>query len=205
VAKTQTASPQLGLTRAKAILIGVLGVVLVAVVFMQYRRFSGGGTLEAAGPATAPPSKPRVEKATTSAVKPAVATEAATHDAQTALLELDQAKWKSPDVATVIAYDPFALPAAFPQPPRIVGEGRIDGSGLTAAEQTQQLADALEAVRTQLDELKQRGVQVILGKNGEYVAMVGDRLIHVGDEINQFTVTDINPRDGVLVEWKDSQ
>ena len=56
----------------------------------------------------------------------------------------------------------------------------------------------------QLEELKQRGVHVIVSKNDQYVAMIGDRMIHVGDEINGFTVTAIDP-EGVRVERKEAE
>ena len=50
---------------------------------------------------------------------------------------------------------------------------------------------------------KQRGVHVIVREGDQYVAVIGDRMLHVGDEINGFTVTAIDP-DGVHVERKES-
>ena len=64
-----------------------------------------------------------------------------------------------------------------------------------------QLADTVAKLQTELEELRQRGVSVIVKQHDEYVAMIGDRTIHVGDEINGFTVTAIEP-DGVRVERK---
>ena len=55
----------------------------------------------------------------------------------------------------------------------------------------------------QLEELKQRGVHVIVLEGNDYVAWIGDRKLHVGDTINEFTVTAIDP-DGVHVERKES-
>jgi len=131
----------------------------------------------------------------------------ADRDTQAALLEFDQAKWKSPELSVVVAYDPFALPPGFPQPPRVHNasdevSGAIDDS--TAADRAKELADALEELQTQLDDLKQRGVHVIVSQNDQYVAMIGDRVIHVGDKINEFTVTEIDPS-GVRVERKDAE
>jgi hypothetical protein len=49
-------------------------------------------------------------------------------------------------------------------------------------------------------------VHVIVGQKGQYVAMIGDRMVHVGDEIgNGFTVTEIDPKEGVSVDWKSSE
>jgi hypothetical protein len=207
VAKTATTSQQLGLTRGKAILIGVLAVALLGVIVVQYRRFSGGGAPQVAAPATpmratkarAMRSDAAATKQPTSAPKPDGGTDAA-------FREFDQMKWKSPTLAEVIAYDPFALPGAFPQPPRFVGADDADtGEALTAEEQAQQIVDALAELRMQLEELKQRGVHVILGKDGQYVATIGDQRIQVGDDINGFTVTDIDPKSGVHVEWKEPE
>jgi hypothetical protein len=85
----------------------------------------------------------------------------------------------------------------------------VDGSGerksMTAEDASQQRADALEQLRNQLDELKQRGVHVIISKQDQYVAWIGDRMVHVGDDINGFTVTEIDPKGGVRVEMKGPQ
>jgi hypothetical protein len=35
--------------------------------------------------------------------------------------------------------------------------------------------------------------------------MIGDRTVHVGDEINGFTVTEIDPKTGVRVERIESE
>jgi hypothetical protein len=118
----------------------------------------------------------------------------------------ERTAWKSPDVSTVIGYDPFALPAAFPRP--AAATELHGGPGGTAAtsdtERASQLADTVANLRTKLEELRQRGVHVIVKQQDQYVAIVGDRTIHVGDEINGFTVTAIEP-DGVQVEWKEQQ
>ena len=55
----------------------------------------------------------------------------------------------------------------------------------------------------QLEELKQRGVHVIVREGDQYVAWIGDRMLHVGDKINGFTVTAIDT-DGVHIERKES-
>ena len=72
-----------------------------------------------------------------------------------------------------------------------------------AADDAKKLAEAVEKLHMQLEELKQRGVHVIVREGDQYVAWIGDRMLHVGDEINGFTVTAIDP-DGVHVERKES-
>jgi hypothetical protein len=203
VVKSQNASKH-GLTPPKAILIGVLALVLVGVVYIQYGRSSDNEVFEpvatiATKVATA--SRP-VSSTPTSAGTIKAETDGST---QAALLEIDQSQWKSPELSVVIAYDPFALPSGFPQPPRVATDPRLASGDLvasTAAEKAKKMADVLEELRTQLEDLKQRGVHVIVSQNDQYVAVIGDRTIHVGDEINGFTVTEID-LEGVRVEWKE--
>ena len=118
----------------------------------------------------------------------------------------DETKWKSPELTMVVAYDPFALPSAFPQPVRTAAGGQaVDGDdGSDAETAAAKLAEAIESLQTELRALQERGVHVIIRGRDQYVAMIGDRTVHVGDEINGFTVTAIEP-DGVRVERKLSE
>lgn len=203
MAKSPSTPNQLGLTRGKAILLGVLAVSLVGVLYVQLGPSGGGNDVESIDtPAHRPIARtPRIALKTVSTVGTM-----SDDDAEVALLEFDQAKWTAPNVSAVIAYDPFALPASFPQPPKIVQTPKSSAAAEAAASalDPKRLAKQLEELRTQLEDLKQRGVHVIISQNDQYVAMIGDRMIHVGDEINGFTVTGIDP-DGVRVERKDSE
>ncbi|HEY3391943.1 MAG TPA: hypothetical protein VGK58_04510, partial [Lacipirellulaceae bacterium] len=107
------------------------------------------------------------------------------------------------DLSVVVAYDPFALPPAFPNSPASVASRSAKGAAVEATEagDADQLAEHLESLRMELEQLQQRGVQVIVRGRDQYVAMIGDRTIHVGDEISGFTVTAIEP-DHVRVERK---
>src|SRR4051812_33179767 len=121
---------------------------------------------------------------------------------------IDAAHWKSPKIETIVAYDPFALPAAFPQPPKKVAAGMKGKDGLiaaAAADDAKRLAEAVELRVKELEELRQRGVHVIVGEGDHYVAWIDERKLHVGDDINGFTVTAIDPDGGVsIVEKKES-
>jgi hypothetical protein len=205
VAKAKTTTEKLGLTRGKAVLIGVLGAALIGVLYVQLGGASGEEEFGLVTPVTlqTPVERPLVPKAGKKTEDAEVAS-----DTNESVLKFDQTKWQVPEVSKVIAYDPFALPAAFPQPARMVGD--VDNASgqtevLTAEDASKQRADALEELRTQLDELKQRGVHVIIGQKNDYVAWIGDRMVHVGDDINGFTVTDIDPEGGVRVELKGPQ
>jgi hypothetical protein len=115
----------------------------------------------------------------------------------------DASRWKSPDLSVVLAYDPFALPTEFPRSAQVAGASRAQVAAIeaTLAENADQMAEAIESFRVELEQLQQRGVHVIVRGRDQYVAMIGERTIHVGDEIGGFTVTAIEP-DYVRVERK---
>ena len=194
---------QIGLTRGKAALVALLAVVLVSLIYIKYGPSS-------ADDASALHSElPGRRSASRTASQPAAgssASEAPTvADAgPSSSKPFDQPGWKVPELATVIAFDPFALPASFPQPAQLVSgttaaEGTADPAD--AASAADQLAEAIEQLRMELEQLQQRGVQVIVRGRDQYVAMIGDRTVHVGDEISGFTVTAIE-QDHVRVERK---
>lgn len=188
-----------GLTRGKAMLIALLAVVLIAVIYIQIGRFSESDII-AISP-TVPeyrPPRPLAALPIAQAAADVPATNARTATAAV----FDPSKWAAPNLASVTAFDPFALPATFPQPPtadspRLAddAESEATAGSVRAAE----LADAVEALRMELTALQERGVHVIVRDGNKYVALIGDRTVHVGDDINGFTVTAIEP-DGVRVE-----
>jgi hypothetical protein len=200
VAETPSKLEQIGLTPVKAALIGVLAVVLAGVL---YFRLAASGDQAASPLAVATSPLPARRPLPASPATASAASVPADDSLQSALAELDTQRWKTPELANVIAYDPFALPPAFPQPPRAVLDPNLaEGSDTSAtALNAERLADAVEQMQKELEELQQRGVRVIVKLRDEYVAMVGDRTLHVGDEINGFIVTAIEP-DGVRVEKK---
>jgi hypothetical protein len=201
VAETKPVAGKIGLTRGKAVLIGALAIALVAVVYIQYGGSSGHEPLTM----SENPPRPPLPRSAAQATEKQSVDGPAPDEMDAAVLAFDQQRWKSPELTTVIAYDPFALPTAFPQPavidPRLAG---TETDELTTAENAKQLAEAVERLHTQLEELKERGVHVILNQGDQYVAMIGERMIHVGDEINGFTVMEIDPT-GVRVERKDPE
>jgi hypothetical protein len=204
VASNQPLSKKIGLTRGKAVLIGVLAVALVGVLYMQLSKLKQDDS--PASSYVAPASAPRAAVSRTARAK-SVQTVSDAHsvDARAAVVEFDQSKWQSPDLAKVVEHDPFALPAEFPQPPVTFAGTGVQSSEELEAATAEQLADELVRMQTQLDELQQRGVHVVIKKNDQYVAMIGDRMVHVGDDVNGFTVTEIDPTKGVRVEMKGAQ
>jgi hypothetical protein len=208
-----------GLTRGKAILIAVLAVVLVVVLYVQFgssgsREANASSTTVEYRPPGPPPSAktattPTATPSTAPAATPVVAANAKTPlPKETATVPIiDETRWKSPKLTSVIAYDPFAIPPSFPQPGKNAGGSKEAGSEAliqeAAANEAKRLAEAIEKLRLQLKELEARGVHVIIREGDQYAAMIGDRMLHVGDEINGFTVTAIDSN-GVHVERKQS-
>ncbi len=213
MAEANTALKQGGLTRGKAILIGVLSIALVVVLYVQ---FGGRGEKPSDDAIAYRPPRPAM------AVQPANSTEKPVTLASVkapsnpptgkdknavAAALIDETRWKSPKLETIVAYDPFALPPAFPQPPKLAVGKKGNGAELiaaVAADDAKKLAEAVEKRHMQLEELRQRGVHVIVREGDQYVAVIGDHMLHVGDEINGFTVTAIDPEGFVHVERKES-
>lgn len=194
-----------GLTPAKAALIGVLAIVLVGVL---YWNFSGAAPTAS----TSTPGEAR-RHAVAAVAKPGLATPAAKPKQQDnkPVVEVDAvvdpAAWKSPNLTEVTAYDPFAVPDTFPKAKALDAKSG-KGDGLVAeaqADDARKMAEAVAQLETQLRELEQRGVQVIVRERDQYAAMIGDRIVHIGDEIDGFTVTGIDPTSGVRVERKSAK
>ena len=194
-----TISKLTGATPGKLALIGVLAVILIAVLYLQFGRSGAGQATSRTAPRKRPESK---------AVQPATPVAAPTMPGQVPRKKMrNMNRWTPPELAAVIRYDPFALPAAFPRPRRVEEPGALadvaTGQSDPAAEQV-----ALEQQRAQmqqrLEELRHQGVRVIVKGRDEYVAVVGDQEIRVGDQIQGFTVVAIDS-DGVKVAWERSK
>jgi hypothetical protein len=213
VVESQSTMDRIGLTRGKAALIGVLALVLIGLIARQfggpdeelYVNESAAQTVRGwpAAPAAGSISSPNTTQPGKADSTP-VRMERSAGEGRPARPAPHDDRWRPAELSEAIAYDPFALPASFPQPPQLVVHATLAaGSADRLAPVHAELARAIERLRLQLEGLQQRGVHVIVNHRGqnEYVAMIGDRTLHVGDEIDGFTVTAIDP-DGVRVEKK---
>lgn len=210
MANEQKLPKRIGLTPGKMMLIGVLSVTLVGVIYIQYGPSGSDGAeaeVDATTDANVPPT-PQLPRFTASTPAPVAAALAPTDgSSDSTLLTWEEKRWAAPDVARIVEHDPFALPPTFPQPVQVANAQGLTRDGIIAADaatRASQLADAVAKLQTELDSLRARGVSVIVRERDEYVAMIGDRTLHVGDEIDGFTVTAIEPN-GVRVEKKVQQ
>ena len=188
----QAAAKKSGVTPGKLALIGGLAVVLVGVLYIQYAEmfFKPTASSVPAIASAAPRSKPAKSN---SVKKDTVAAADDTLRKRTG----SRATWQEPELAAVVDYDPFALPASFPQP----RQGDADNAlAQTEAQKTQDASvqqAALAAERSQLQaalaSLKQQGVQAVITKGNQSVAIIGGQEIRVGDEFQGFTVVAIDP------------
>ena len=106
-----------------------------------------------------------------------------------------EVQWFRPDVATVLRHDPFVRPARFPALPVVATStaGSAHDPQATAEAARAALEEALAGLRSQLDQLRNDGVQAVIANGDESVAILGDRTIRVGDSARP----DRNRRGGV--------
>jgi hypothetical protein len=181
----------------KLVLIGVLSLVLVGVLYLQF-----GGSKK---PKSA--AKPRQSAAEKSSAKKSseLAKEKGAPIRSDRKLVGSLSQWKSPELAAVVVYDPFALPAAFPRPAATVSTEVVAAKNASSpaelAKQRKAAEDLQQKMQAQLESLKHQGVHVIIKGRDEYVAVIGDQEIRVGDEINGFKVLAIDSN-SVRVAWE---
>jgi hypothetical protein len=188
---------QAGVTPGKLALIGVLAVVFVGVMYLQFAPKKKPTPVAQLAPVSVTQAATTAAAARTSSGQ--VAAESPASERKKTLTV---ANWHSPQLTNVVAYDPFALPAAFPKPPTpeeaALAQSAAATSSEDAAEKEAEIAAAREKSEGELQGLKQQAVQVMITRNDEFVAVVGDRVVHVGDELNGFKVIAIDS-DGVHV------
>jgi hypothetical protein len=193
VASPSLANDRLGVTPGKLKLIGLLAAMFVVVLYVQYGRSGDEVAL------TKP--EPRAARASKRASKPSPQTAS---DSKYVPLKrsVDTSAWKEPELQTVTHYDPFALPPTFPQPKPTITASLLDGdlaaqAGPDLDEEARK--DKLLQMQQSLAQMRQQGVQVIITKGDEFVALIGKKVYRVGDEIGGFKITSIDTN-GVQVE-----
>jgi hypothetical protein len=191
----------MGASPQKLALIGILAVILVGVLYFQFAGSSDDERTEAVRTARAD----RLPRRAIEGGKGDGKLSGGDGKSPEFLLEsVDRRQWKSPALDEIVRYDPFALPAAFPQPAVAMPPG-VKGSDVVVAADTETdveaQAQAIAGVQAKLAELQQRGVRVIIQGKKQATAVIGDRTVRVGDDVDGFTVKAIQA-DGVVVERK---
>lgn len=168
-----------GVTRQQIVLIGALGLIMAAVLAYQFGLF-GGTDLAEETPAASKPQPAPVAAAVASATKPSPAPAPALPS------------WPKVSGEAAAAYDPFALPDWLAR--------KIAETQRLKEEQQSQPDAGQQASMAAVTALKDRGASALLrGENGFAAAVVGNRVVKVGDEIEGFRVVAIDP-DGLLLE-----
>jgi hypothetical protein len=105
--------------------------------------------------------------------------------------------WPVFSPASVKEFDPFAAP------PILAAARGAFQPGNDVKNETSQASKDAEAKRKErlqkLEEVRKEEVQAILGTNRGFVAVVGAKIIHVGDQLHGFRVKEIKA-DGVILE-----
>lgn len=164
---------QLGVTPAKAALIGVLGVGLAVVWGPQLGALLpgwGGDSGKARRTAASRRAGP----------KPLAANNAEAEAAPEVVKE--EREIPTFLVSEASAYDPFAVPAWSPGARRVADAGPEETATVDEVEQ-------------RFEGLRETGVAMILvGNDGAEAVQIGDRMLRVGDEIDGFRITAINAK-----------
>jgi chemotaxis protein histidine kinase CheA len=193
VDKTKRAKPA-SVTPAKLALIAVLAVVLVTVLYVQFGSSSSETATLAVG---RPRHRPAIAPQPTAEPKPADNNqEQAASANEPRKRSGNSSNWQVTDLAKVVVYDPFALPALFPQRMKEVRDNQLAKAAAVKTDDSEAdaaaRAEALKQMTTQFDQLQREGVRVVMQQHDKFVALIGDRTIHVGDEIDGFTVVAID-------------
>jgi hypothetical protein len=181
-----------GVTPKKLILIGVLAVILVTVLIVQYGRIGGdsGSAPGVAGPTAARPDPPR--QAPPRQAPPTETT------SKSPTPETEHPPWPKLTADQVRRHDPFAVSQAMspwlgPEPVQdVAAPAPIDEAQQRWAAQLQET----------LNFLKSHGVSLIIDDGSGPTALINNRTFRIGDEIGGFRVVDINAQEGVVLEVK---
>lgn len=162
-----------GATRGQLALIGVLSIVLVMVIAVQ---FSGSSSSKRSHPKTESNRSPGSTVAT------------ATIDSQQSAPDEMPREWPELSVDAVAQFDPLATPVWYQQ--AFAVEKRL----------TEQQVQQAETEPLQLEDMQATGAQIVLISGGQRIAKVGDQRVEIGDRIDGYQVSDIDNRGITLIK-----
>ncbi len=175
----------------KLVLAVVLTVVFIVVLIVQ---FGGAADAEPAPRGTAPGEAPR--RIARPAGRPKTRQGRPDPETTAAL----PPGWPATRIEDALRHDPFKVPPAFKPSKDAAAVKAARGSAEEALAREQQRMKQQAQRDRALQDLRQQGVKALLGVGSEGgVAVVGSRVVHVGDELDGFRVVAIDP-DGVVLE-----
>ncbi len=199
----------LGATPGKLCLSVVLGIILIVVL---YSELSKGGSANAQTTTVPPPAVARPPRSTATKTTNGQNPKLIPADVSQLQSPNDRDIWNAVALDSAFKHDPFAVPAAFLPPPSensapIAQEPtssvpRADNSlalDKQREEREKQAAAEAKARDDAMNALEKQGVSLVLRDGNEWIAVVGDITIRVGDQLGAFRVVEILP-DGVVIE-----
>lgn len=181
------AKPFLSASRFQLALAGIMTVVFVVVLLVQFGGVAGGKPTGPPDPATRKPSTGT----------PPHGPHATADQPRRRPPRRPAPAWPAIDLAEVLRFDPFAAGQAFASRQKPSGKAAPDEAAAGRRQRRQQAqSERAEAV----ERLRRQGLKaVIAGSGGQAVAVVGSKTVRVGDVIDGLRVIAIQP-DGVVLE-----
>jgi len=184
--------------RRQLALVGILAVVFAVVLFIQ---FGGDASPVCSGSADRVVSSPG--KLASSAVAPArnrgASNKQPRRKASPGSVAGGSRPWPVVSLEEAVRYDPFATPPQFiAQIAAAEEQQRAQAQAQAHLAQAQTRADADARRKEALELLRAAGVSAVLSDGREHVALIGSRVVRVGDMLEGFRVVAIGP-EGVLL------
>ncbi len=199
----------LGATPGKLCLSVVLGIILIVVLYLE---LSKGGSANAQATTLPPPVVARPPRSTATKTNNRQNSQVISADVSQLQSSNDRDNWNAVALDSIFKHDPFAVPAAFLPPPSEHSEPtakvptgsapKMDNSmalDKQREEREKQAAAEAKARDDAMNALEKQGVSLVLRDGNQWIAVVGDITIRVGDQLGAFRVVEILP-DGVVIE-----
>jgi hypothetical protein len=180
---------KIGVTPGKLALVAVLAVVLVTVI---YQQMPPADQVSSAEPTEQVPNSESRSSAKNLA-RQALAT---SQDARKKEAAEQEKEWPKIKLEHAIAFDPFSRPDALKP-----DQKKSQEDDVTATNEELVKRQAVRRDREQaLALVRQQGVQMVLYDQQERIAVVGDRVVRIGEELQGFRVVAIDDEGITLAE-----
>jgi len=175
------ATSKSAVTPRQLVVIGVLAVILVVVLIAQF-----GGASDKPKDGDARGADRKVASPAARPASPAPATPSAARPGEAAPAKPPAPPWPKLNADAAAQHDPFAVPEALRRQ-------------LTEARKPNNPAPAKNVGAEALAALRSKGAAVVLRSERGAAAIVGNRVVRVGDVVEGYRVVSIDPQ-GILLE-----